>query len=144
RIRPSLALTAEEVLGCSAKTGVGCEEVLAGIIDRVPPPSGDPKATLQAMVFDAHYDEFRGAVTYVRVMNGTVRKGQKIKFLQQGTTHEVMELGHFTPRREAADSLQAGQVGYLICNIKSLGNIHIGDTVSIVGDNPAEMLPGYQ
>ena len=140
----TLALTAEEVLGCSAKTGAGCEEVLAGIIERVPPPTGDPKATLQAMVFDAHYDEYRGAITYVRVMNGTVRKGQKIAFLQQGTTHEVIELGHFTPQREAAKSLQAGQVGYLICNIKSLGHIHIGDTVSIVGDKPAERLPGYQ
>jgi len=140
----TLALTAEEVLGCSAKTGVGCDEVLAGIIERIPPPSGDPQATLQAMVFDAHYDEYRGAITYVRIMDGTVCKGQKIAFLQQGTTHEVMELGHFTPQREAADSLQAGQVGYLICNIKSLGHIHIGDTVSITGDNPAPILPGYQ
>lgn len=140
----TLALEPEEVLGCSAKTGVGCEEVLAGIIDRVPPPQGDTKATLQAMVFDAHYDEFRGAVTYIRMMNGRVKKGQKIKFLQQGTTHEVIELGHFAPQRVATESLHAGQVGYLICNIKSLGHIHIGDTVSIVGDNPAEVLPGYQ
>lgn len=140
----TLGVAAEEVLGCSAKTGVGCEQVLAAIIDRVPPPDGDPKATLQAMVFDAHYDEFRGAITYIRVMNGTVKKGQKIKFLQQGTTHDIVELGHFEPLREPAQQLSAGQVGYLICNIKSLGHVHVGDTISIVGDNPAEVLPGYE
>lgn len=140
----TLGVEPEEVLGCSAKTGVGCEEVLAAIIDRIPHPSGDPKATLQAMVFDAHYDEFRGAITYIRVMNGTVKKGQKIKFLQQGTTHEIIELGHFTPLRTAADQLSAGQVGYLICNIKSLGHVHVGDTISVVGDDPAEVLPGYE
>ncbi len=139
----SLAVDADEVLGCSAKTGVGCEEVLAAIIDRVPAPTGDPKAALQAMVFDAHYDDYRGAVTYIRMMNGTVRKGQKIRFVQQGTTHEVVELGHFAPQRKPAEKLHAGQVGYLICNIKSLGHVHVGDTVSTV-DNPAEPLPGYQ
>jgi GTP-binding protein LepA len=140
----TLAVNAEDVLGCSGKTGVGCESVLAAVIDRVPPPTGDPEATLQAMVFDAHYDEFRGAITYVRIMNGTVKKGQRIKFLQQGTTHEVIELGHFVPQRKGAQQLSAGQVGYLVCNIKSLGNIHIGDTVTITGDEPAEALPGYE
>jgi GTP-binding protein LepA len=140
----TLAVDADEVLGCSGKTGVGCEGVLAAVIDRVPAPAGDPAATLQAMVFDAHYDEFRGAITYVRVMNGTVKKGQRIKFLQQGTTHEVIEIGHFVPQRKAAPSLSAGQVGYLVCNIKSLGNIHIGDTITVTGDNPAEALVGYE
>src|SRR5262245_23785485 len=137
----TLAVEPEEVLGCSGKTGVGCEGVLAAVIDRVPAPAGDPSATLQAMVFDAHYDEFRGAITYVRIMNGTVKKGQKIKVLQQGTTHDVIELGHFTPHRKASQSLSAGQVGYLVCNIKSLGNIHIGDTVTVTGDEPAAALP---
>ena len=74
--------TPDEVLGCSGKTGVGSEELLAAIVDRVPPPAGDPDAPLQAMVFDSHYDEFRGAITYVRMMNGTVQQGQKIRFLQ--------------------------------------------------------------
>ncbi len=143
-MQQTLGVEPEEVLGCSAKTGVGCEEVLRAIIERVPAATGNPNATLQAMVFDAHYDEFRGAITYVRVMNGTVKKGQKIKFLQQGTVHEVVELGHFAPLREAANQLTAGQVGYLICNIKSLGHIHVGDTISIAGENPAEVLPGYE
>jgi len=143
-MQQTLGIEGDEVLGCSAKTGVGCEEVLAAVIERVPAPAGDPKATLQAMVFDAHYDEFRGAITYVRIMNGTVKKGQKIKFLQQDTTHDVVELGHFAPLRKAADQLAAGQVGYLICNIKSLGHVHVGDTISIAGENPAEVLPGYE
>src|SRR4030095_16664052 len=76
--------------------------------------------------------------------NGTVKKGQKIKFLQQGTTHEVIELGHFVPHRKAANQLSAGQGGYLICSIKSLGNIHIGDTVTVTGDHPAPALEGYE
>ncbi len=143
-MKATLAIDPDEVLGCSAKTGVGCEEVLAAIIDRVPAPAGDPEATLQAMVFDAHYDEFRGAVTYIRVMNGTVRKGQKIKFLQQNTTHEVVELGHVAPQRKAAKTLSAGQVGYLICNIKSLGHVHVGDTVTAATGEPAEVLSGYE
>ncbi len=143
-IEHSLAMDAHDVLGCSAKTGVGCDQVLEAIVDRIPPPAGDPQAKLQAMVFDAHYDEYRGAITYIRVMNGTVRKGQKICFVQQGTTHDVIELGHFTPQRQPADSLQAGQVGYLICNIKALGHVHVGDTVSTAVGDPAEPLPGYQ
>jgi len=140
----SLAVTAEEVLKCSGKSGVGCEDLLNAIIERVPPPTGDPNGTLQAMVFDSVYDEYRGAVTYVRIMNGTVRRGQRIKFLQAGTVHEVVELGQFTPRRVARERLTAGQVGFIICNIKSLGNIHIGDTVSVAEGEPAAALPGYE
>ncbi|MGD9635092.1 MAG: translation elongation factor 4 [Pirellulales bacterium] len=140
----TLAVHADEVLKCSGKSGIGCEDLLAAVIERVPPPTGDPNATLQAMVFDSVYDEYRGAVTYIRVMNGTVRKGQKIKFLQANTTHEVVEIGQFTPRRVGRDELAAGQVGYIICNIKSLGNIHIGDTVSVADGQPAPALPGYE
>ena len=140
----TLGIDPDEVLSCSGKTGLGAKELLEAIIDRVPPPTGDPKATLQAMVFDSVYDEYRGAVTYVRIMQGTVCKGQKIKFLQAGTVHEVVELGQFAPQRKACNNLGAGQVGYLICNIKSLGQVHIGDTVSTADDNPGTALPGYQ
>ncbi|MGE3410535.1 MAG: translation elongation factor 4, partial [Pirellulales bacterium] len=96
------------------------------------------------MVFDSHYDEYRGAITYVRLMNGTVRRGQKIRFLKTGTVFEVLELGQFVPQRQACETLQAGQVGYLICNIKSLDQVHIGDTVSIPGDGAAAALAGYK
>ncbi|MGD9720736.1 MAG: translation elongation factor 4 [Pirellulales bacterium] len=139
-----LAIHPEDVLRASGKTGAGTEELLQAIIERVPPPSGDPEAPLQAMVFDSHYDEFRGAITYVRVMNGTVRKGQKIRFIRSATTHEVLELGQFVPQRRSCEELQAGQVGYLICNIKSLGQVHIGDTVTVAGENAGQPLPGYR
>ena len=116
----SLGVEKDDVVRVSAKAGIGVDELLEAIVDRVPPPEGDPDGPLQAMVFDAHYDEYRGAITYVRVMNGRVVKGQKIRMLRGGTTHDVLELGQFAPQRQPCDSLQAGQVGYLICNIKSL------------------------
>jgi len=113
------------------------------VVEKIPAPTGDDKAKLQAMVFDSNYDDYRGAITYVRVMQGTVRKGQKIKFARAGSQHEVVELGQFVPQRKACDELKAGQVGYLICNIKSLGDVHIGDTVTSTGDAAADALPGY-
>ena len=141
-IEHSLAIGGEEVLRVSAKAGIGIPELLDAIIDRIPAPQGDPDEPLQAMVFDSHYDEYRGAITYVRLMNGQVRKGQKIKFLQAGSTHEVLELGQFAPQKRPCDRLQAGQVGYLICNIKSLDHVHVGDTISTT-DGLAKALPGY-
>ena len=140
----SLAVQPEEVLRVSAKSGVGTQELLDAIVDRCPPPTGDPHASLQAMVFDSHYDKFRGTITYVRLMNGTVRKGDKVRLMRGGTTHEVLELGQFTPHRTPRPQLTAGQVGYLICNIKSIDLVHIGDTVAHIGDEEVEPLPGYQ
>ncbi len=140
----SLALPAEEAILCSAKTGIGVDELLEALIKRIPPPTGDPQAPLQAMVFDSHYDEYRGAITYVRLMNGIIHKGQKVQFLKTGQTMEVLELGQFTPRRTPRESLQAGQVGYLICNIKSISDVHIGDTISVPGAEQGKPLAGYK
>ncbi len=139
----SLGTDPDDCVRVSAKTGEGVEHLVEAIINHVPAPSGDANAVLQAMVFDSNYDDYRGAITYVRIMQGTVRKGQKIQFLRAGTQHEVVELGRFVPHREACDELKAGQVGYLICNIKSLGDVHIGDTISTAGSDAAEPLPGY-
>jgi GTP-binding protein LepA len=96
------------------------------------------------MVFDSHYDDYRGAIIYVRLMQGAVEKGQKIRLLKKGTTHEVLELGQFVPQRKACERLQAGQVGYLICNIKSVSDVHIGDTVTVPGEKAAPALAGYR
>ncbi len=139
----TLGTDPEECVRVSAKTGVGVDALIDAIIGRVPPPTGDPDAPLQAMVFDSNYDDYRGAITYVRLMQGTAHKGQKIRFLKAGTEHEVIELGQFAPRRQPCDRLVAGQVGYLICNIKSLGDVHIGDTVSVPGKDAAPPLAGY-
>ncbi len=140
----TLAIDSSEVLKCSAKTGVGIEALVDALIDRIPAPSGNTEDILQAMVFDSHYDDYRGAVTYVRIMNGRVKKGQKIRFLYTGTTHEVVDLGQFTPGQTPCESLEAGQVGYLVCNIKTLDLVHIGDTVTVPGDKAATALPGYK
>ena len=139
----ALGTDPDECVRVSAKTGVGVDGLIDAIIERVPEPTGDPKAPLQAMVFDSNYDDYRGAITYVRVMNGTIRKGQKIKFARAGTVHEVVELGQFTPARDPSSTLVAGQVGYVIANIKSLGDVHIGDTVVDSTDSHADPLPGY-
>ena len=138
-----LGLAADSCIRVSAKAGIGIDDLLAAIIKEIPPPQADRTAPLQAMVFDSHYDEYRGAITYCRMIDGEVRKGDKIKFLRSNHTHEVQELGHFEPKQTASDSLQGGQVGYLICNIKSLDAAHIGDTISTV-NNSAEPLPGYE
>ena len=140
----ALGVEAEAVVRVSAKTGTGIERLLASIVECVPPPRGEPSKPLQAMVFDSHYDEYRGAITYVRIMNGSIIKGQKIRFLRAGTDHEVLELGQFIPHQRPCDRLSVGQVGYIICNVKSLDLVHIGDTVSVPGERAAKPLSGYQ
>ena len=142
-IEAVIGIHAEDAVAISAKTGLGVETLVQAIIGRIPAPTGDPKSVLQAMVFDSNYDDFRGAITYIRMMNGTVRRGQKIQFIRAGSQHEVLELGQFVPQRKACEELAAGQVGYLICNIRSLSDVHIGDTVSVPGDKAAEPLEGY-
>ena len=143
-IEQSLGLDSADLLMVSAKSGIGINELLDAIIERVPVPQGDPAAPLQAMVFDSHYDEYRGAITYVRIMNGTVVSGQKIKFLRADQAYEVVELGQFVPQQKSCQQLQAGQVGYLICNIKSLQTVHIGETVTCASTPQVKKLPGYQ
>ncbi len=139
----TIGIDIDHIVRVSAKTGQNIEQLIDAIIQRISAPRGNRDAPLQAMVFDSHYDEYRGAVTYVRVMNGTIVKGQKIRFLQAGLDYEVLELGQFTPRQSPRQRLVAGQVGYLICNIKTLDEVKIGDTVSVPGPKGAQPLPGY-
>lgn len=139
-----LGIDPDEVAKVSGKTGIGVPDLIRAIVERVPPPTGDHTKPLQAMVFDSHYDDYRGAITYVRVMEGTVTKGQKVRFLRAGVTYEALEIGQFAPNRKPVNQLSAGQVGYLICNIKSLSDVHIGDTVTVPGDHGAPALEGYQ
>jgi GTP-binding protein LepA len=140
----SLGIDPTKIVRVSAKAGIGIAELVQAIVREVPPPQADKDAPLQAMIFDAHYDDYRGAISYVRLMNGRARKGQKIQFLRTGRSYEIQELGQFRPKRVPGEQLVAGQVGYLICNIKSLEEVHIGDTVTVPGDDAAAALPGYQ
>lgn len=139
-----LGIDVDDIVKCSGKAGIGIDELLEAIITRIPPPSGDPDKPLQAMVFDSHYDDYRGAITYVRLMTGKVQRGQKVRFLRVGATYDLLELGHFVPERKQCQTLVAGQVGYLICNIRSLKDVRIGDTVSVPSEEAAEPLPGYK
>ncbi|MFZ4469161.1 MAG: translation elongation factor 4 [Pirellula sp.] len=139
-----LGIDPTEIVKCSGKAGIGIDELLAAIVERVPPPSGTPTGHLQAMVFDSHYDDYRGAITYVRLMSGEVKRGDKVRFYRAGVNHEVLELGQFVPERRAVDKLTAGEVGYLICNIKSLKEVRIGDTVVHANNDLVEPLEGYQ
>lgn len=140
----ALAINPGEVLRASGKAGLGIEEVLSAIIDRVPPPKGSPDAPLRALVYNSHFDTYRGVVVYVCVKEGVLRKGQRIRMLRGGTEHDVLELGRFRPGMTPCDELSAGQVGYLMAQIKTLGDVHIGDTVTEALRPAAEPLPGYK
>lgn len=138
-----LGVDNEEIIRCSAKSGIGIEGLVQAIIDRIPPPTAERSSPLQAMIFDSHYDEYRGAITYTRLVNGEIAKGQKIEFKSARKVFEVQELGQFQPKRTPKEKLAGGQVGYLICNIKSLDEVHIGDTIIEPGSD-TEALAGYQ
>ena len=139
-----IGLDSSDALKVSGKTGLYVKDVLAAIVDRIPAPSGKPENPLQALVFDGKYDSFRGVVTYLRIKEGTVRKGQQIRFMRGGTNHEVLELGQFRPNMTPCDELGPGQVGYMLCGIKELSTVSIGDTVTDRGHPATESLPGYK
>ena len=139
-----LGLDPYEALRVSAKKGIGIEDVLEAIVTRVPPPSGQRDKPLKAMIFDSKYDTFRGVITYVRMVDGVIRKGQNIRFMKGKTVHEVLELGQFRPQMVPQNELGPGQVGYVVLGIKELGSVHVGDTISDPQNPPDAALPGYQ
>ncbi len=139
-----LGFTDEETLRTSGKSGIGVDDVLQALVERVPCPSGNPTDPLRALVFDSKYDNFRGVMTYIRVMEGTIRPGMKIRFMKGGTNHEVLEVGQFRPNNVKCDELGPGQVGYFVAGIKQLTAVHVGDTVTEAGRIAAEPLPGYK
>jgi GTP-binding protein LepA len=134
----------DEVLRASAKTGLGVDEVLQAIVERVPPPPGDPGAPLKALIFNSHFDTYKGVVVYVRLMDGVLRKGEKIRLMRGGTEHEVTDVGQFRPAPTACDSLSAGQVGYFMAQLKNIQDVHIGDTVTDAALPTASPLTGYK
>jgi GTP-binding protein LepA len=140
----TLGVDPEEVLAISAKTGQGVPDVFRAIIERVPPPPGDPKAPLRALIFDSKFDDYQGVITYVRVIDGTLRLGQEIRLMAGQTRHEVTGLGRFRPREVACEELTAGQVGYVIANIKQLSDVHIGDTFTDERRPATTALAGYK
>jgi GTP-binding protein LepA len=143
-IEDVIGLDASEAVLASAKAGIGIEEILEQIVEKVPAPSGDPDAPLKALIFDSLYDSYRGVVAYIRVVEGTVKPGQKIKMMATGKEFEVVEVGVFTPKAKLVDELTVGDVGFLTASIKNVSDTRVGDTITDA-ENPAdEPLPGYR
>ncbi len=138
-----LGLPAEQVLKISAKTGEGIPALLDAIVERIPPPKGDPEAPLQALIFDSHFDQYRGVISSMRVMNGRIRKNDKLRFMQLGGNHDALELGVRSPAPMPVDELGPGEVGYLIASIKDVGQAKSGETVTLVSNPAAIALDGY-
>jgi GTP-binding protein LepA len=139
-----LGVDPETVLRCSAKTGLGIDEILQAIIDRIPAPAGNPDDPLKALVYNSHFDTYKGVVVYVRIKEGTLRKGQRIKFMQAGNEFEVIDMGQFRPAPTQVTELSVGQVGYFTAQIKTLADIKIGDTVTDALHPTATPLAGYK
>jgi GTP-binding protein LepA len=142
-IEHSLGIDATDALAISAKTGLGVADVLDRIIERIPAPTGDPDAPLRALIFDATYDEYRGIIVYLRVVDGTIRKRDTIFMMGTEKVYETVELGRFTPKMVPEDVLVAGEVGYFVSNIKRLGDVRIGDTMTKHRGPEVKMLRGY-
>ncbi|WP_018084665.1 translation elongation factor 4 [Desulfurispora thermophila] len=143
-IEDVIGLDASDAVLVSAKTGQGVDEVLEYIVKRIPPPGGKAEAPLQALIFDSHYDSYKGVIAYVRVVQGVLRRGMRIRMMYTGKEFEVNEVGVFLPDMAAVDELKTGEVGFLAASIKNVKDTRVGDTVTDA-ENPApEPLPGYR
>jgi len=139
-----LGCDAEEVIPASAKTGIGIEEILTAIIDRVPAPKGDPDQPLQALIFDSVYNPFRGVETYFRILNGSIRKGQQIKFMATGKNYFADEVGTLKLKQEPKTQIMTGDVGYLITGIKDAREVKVGDTITDAKTPTTNMIDGFE
>lgn len=140
----TLGLDPDEILSVSGKTGIGVPELFRALIDRIPPPSGQVDGALRALIFDSKYDDYQGVVVYVRVIDGTIRVGQKIRLMAMEREYEVIGLGQFRPREVPCQELGVGQVGFVVANIKQLADVRIGDTITDAHRPATQSLPGYQ
>ncbi len=144
QITETIGLDGDKGIPVSAKSGINIDILLNELIRRIPPPKIDRAAPLRALIFDAKYDNFRGVICYVRVVEGTMKKGEKIRFMRGGSDYEVLEAGVMTPAMVPVDKLDCGEVGYLISGIRTLAEVHVGDTVTSARKPAATALPGYK
>lgn len=143
-IEEIIGIEARDAVQASAKTGANVEEVLETIIARIPPPKGDPEGPLQALIVDSWFDNYVGVVSLVRVVNGELRKGQKIRVWSTGRTHQVDRLGRFTPKPVVTEALQTGEVGFVVAGIKEIDGAPVGDTITAEAKPCSEPLPGFR
>ncbi len=144
QVEEDLGLDAEEVLACSAKTGEGVEKILEAIVERFPAPEGDPEAPLEALIFDANYDPYRGTIISVRIFSGRIKPGDRIKFMSNDAEYRVEEVGIFRLQREETKELAAGQVGYILAGVKQVSDTRPGDTITHAERPCAAPLPGFR
>ncbi len=142
-IEEVFAIPGEEVIFASAKEGIGTKEILEAIVQRIPPPSGNLRLPLRALIFDSHYDPYKGVIAYVRIVDGHVGVGQQIMLMSTGRTAEVLELGTFRPHMVPTDELSAGEVGYIATGLKVVSECRVGDTITLADAPAATPLPGY-
>jgi GTP-binding protein LepA len=144
QIDAELGLDADSHLQCSAKEGIGIEEILEAIVERIPPPTGDPEEPLAALIFDANYDSFRGTVIHCRIFTGQVKAGDTIRLMFNNALYRVEEVGHFRLTREKRDLIAAGEVGYIIAGVKTVSDVHTGDTITLDNRPCEKPLPGFK
>ncbi len=144
QMEDSLAIDGSEAVLASAKEGIGIEEILEAVVQRVPHPTGEVAEPLKALIFDSMFDIYRGVMIFVRVINGTIKKGTKMKFMVTNKVFEVEEIGVFKPKMEKSDQLSAGEVGYIAANIKEVRDAKVGDTITDETNPTAEALPGFK
>ena len=142
-IEEAIGLDASDAVKCSAKTGAGVDEILEAIVKKIPPPEGDESKPLQALIFDSYFDSYKGAVAHVRIFDGKVCKGDRLKLLATGKEFEATEIGIFAPNMTELEELTAGEVGYICGSLKDVRDVRVGDTVT-TSKNPAEALAGYR
>jgi GTP-binding protein LepA len=143
-IEDIIGLNAQDAIRVSAKSGLGVDDVLEALVARIPPPEGDSDAPLQALIIDSWFDSYLGVVSLVRIMNGTLKKGNKMQVMSTGRSYEVMQVGIFTPKRTPQDELKAGEVGYVVAGIKEIQGAPVGDTLTLEKNQALEALPGFQ
>ncbi|WP_342432368.1 translation elongation factor 4 [Neobacillus sp. FSL H8-0543] len=143
-IEEVIGLDASEAVLASAKAGIGIEDILEQVVEKVPAPTGDPEAPLKALIFDSLYDAYRGVVAYIRVFEGTIKVGDKVRMMATGKEFEVNEVGVFTPKATMRDELSVGDVGFLTAAIKNVGDTRVGDTITNAKNGTKEALPGYR
>jgi GTP-binding protein LepA len=143
-IEDVIGLDASDAILCSAKEGIGIQEILEAVVTQVPPPEGDAEQPLQALIFDSHYDPYRGAIPYLRVVQGCLKKDMKVKMMATGKVFDINEVGVFAPNMTLVDELKPGEVGFLAASIKNVKDTQVGDTITCVENPASKPLPGYR
>jgi GTP-binding protein LepA len=143
-IESAVAIDASDAIPCSAKSGIGIDDILEAIVHRIPAPGGEPTAPLRALIYDSHFDSYQGAIAYVRVKDGSMKKGDRIQMMSTQQKFDVDSVGFFKPALEVASELQCGEVGFVTAAMKTIGDARVGDTVTLAERPATQPLPGYR